>query len=196
MKFFLRILTILAVSAAFAQAGSAAKPAGRLPAKFIMDNNYFSCGVPDGWRMEREKARDEEYKIYEVQLIAPEAEKTPTAIYVSYYTKGNADFAGPEDFIERNSANALGETKSERETYEPVKKMKLNGRKASELSRAKTVYLHPESKSDESVKLQEKLYVLPAKSGFYVLHFTASETAFNKYLKLFEQVAETFKGKP
>lgn len=227
MKKLLFILAVLSVSVPFLRAGGVkampgavtkayglqtAAPAARQFKKYAMDNNYFSCNVPAGWRLEREKARDEEYKIYEIELLAPaenmpqagvaaktgaaQPDKSPTAIYVSYYAKDNADFDGYADFIERNATDALGGTKSERETYGPVKKIKFNGREASELSRAKTVYLHPESKSDESVKLKEKLYVLPARDGFYVLHLTAPETAFSRHLKIFEQVARSFKGRP
>jgi hypothetical protein len=201
----------MVVSAVYSRAGGATKAmpdaaikahnpqtAGTTPQKlkkYTMDNNYFTCNIPDGWRLEREKDRDEEYKIYEIELIAPRAEKAPTAIYVSYYAKDNADFDGYGDFIERNSQNVLGETKNDRESYEPVKKTPLNGRKASVLSRTKTTFLHPESKSGESVKLKEKLYILPAKDGFYVLHFSAAETAFQRNLKIFEQVAKSFKGR-
>ena len=208
-KILVFILTAFAVSAAPALAGSGSGAAALLPAKFIMDNNYFSCGVPDGWRMRREKAGDEKRKIYGVELVAPvndgaapeaaaesPAPQAPAAIYVSYYLKGNADFLGYEDFILRNSQNALNEPASANNSYEPVKNIKLNGRTASEFSRVKTGPPPPESKSGESARIKEKLYVLPAKRGFYVLRLTASEADFDKHLKVFELVSETFKGKP
>ncbi|MFA6433995.1 MAG: hypothetical protein WCW52_04805 [Elusimicrobiales bacterium] len=220
MKTFIFAVTVFAVlhsscHAAGTEKGAAAKPAAPQFTGYTMDKDYFSCAIPSGWRLEREKARDEKYKIYEIELIAPvvrspasaspksapkaglqAAAGSPTAIYVSYYAKDNADFSGYKDFIERNSANILGETKNERESYSPVKQIKLNGRAAFELSRAKLAYLHPESKSGESVKLKEKLYVLPAIDGFYVLHFTASAAGFQKSLNIFEKVAGSFKGKP
>ena len=56
-------------------------------------------------------------------------------------------------------------------------------------------YLHPESKSDESVQMKEKMYVLPAKDGFYVLKFSAPKTAFAANLPVFEKIARSFKGK-
>ncbi len=208
-KVLVFILTAFVVSAVPVRAGSGSGTAALLPAKFIMDNNYFSCGVPDGWRMRREKPGDEKRKIYGVALVAPandgaapeaaaegSAPKTSAAIYVSYYLKGNADFLGYEDFIVRNSQNALNEPESAKNSYEPVKKIKLNGRTASELSRVKTGAPGPESKSGESARVKEKLYVLPAKRGFYVLRLTASEADFDRHLKVFELVAETFKGKP
>ena len=212
MKKLIFFLAALAVSVSASQAGDAAKPvpgaapkASSHPAakpavkqfkKYTMDNDHFSCSVPADWSLEREKEKDEEYKIYEIQLLAPVSGKAPTSIFVSYYARDNEDFAGYEDFIERNSKNVAGETKTERETFEPVKKTLLGKRAGFELSRERLVYLHPESKSDESVKLKEKLYVLPAKEGFFVLHFSAPEAAFLKNLKVFEQVAASFKGKP
>ena len=89
-----------------------------------------------------------------------------------------------------------GETKNSREVFEPAKDIKLSGRKALLLSRERMVSLHPKSKSDETVQLKEKLYVLPAQDGFYVLHFSAQKTAFIANLPVFEKIAKSFKGKP
>jgi hypothetical protein len=163
--------------------------------KYSMDHGYFSCLIPTAWTLEREKEKDAEYGIYEIQLLAPGAQQAPASVFVSYYSKNNEDFDGSADFIDRNSTNALGETKSERESYEPVKKIKLGVRKGFELAREKLAYLHPESKSEESVQLKEKLYVLPAKEGFYVLHFSAPAGLFAENLPVFEKIARSFKGK-
>ena len=160
-----------------------------------MDHGYFSCLIPAAWTLQREKNKDEEYRIFEIQLLAPRSDKAPTSISVSYYAGENEDFDGHEDFIDRNSSNALGEVKSEREAYEPVKKIKLNGRKGFELASEVMEYLHPESKSDESVQLKEKMYVLPAKEGFYVLKFNAPKEFFAENLPVFEKLVKSFKGK-
>jgi len=163
---------------------------------YSMDNNYFSCSVPSSWSLEREKEKDEQYKIYEIQLLAPRSDKAPTSVFVSFFAKDNEDFSDYQDYIDRHSKNALGETKSARENYEPLKKITLGGRKGFELSNEVLQYLHPESKSDESVQLKEKIYVLPAKDGFYALRFNAPKTAFLENLKTFEKIALSFKGKP
>jgi len=196
MKTFLLVLTAFSIAAALAAAGGTARPAARQLKTYTMDNNYFSCGAPEGWSMVREKDRDEKYEIYEIEFLAPRSAKSPATIRVSYYSKDNPDFSGYEDFIESNSQNILGETKSERENYDPVKKIKLNGRKAFELSRTKMTYLHPESKSEESEQRKDKIYVLPAKAGFYVLKFSAPTAAFVENLPVFEKTAKSFKGKP
>lgn len=196
MKNFIITLSILPLLAATACAGAQAKAKAAQYKNFTMDNNYFSCQVPADWSQERDKDKDEEYKIYEVQLMSPKAGKAPTFIKVSYYSKDNADFNGIKDFVDSNSKNALGETKSARELYEPVKAITLAGRKAQLLARERMVFLHPESKSDESVQLKEKLYVLPAKAGFYVLHFSAPKDLFLSNQSVFEKVAKSFKGLP
>ncbi len=196
MKNLILIAATLALMAAAVCLAAQAKTSGVQFKNYYMDNDYFSCSVPDGWTLERDKDKDEEYRIYEIQLLAPKAEKTPISVFVSYYAKDNEDFNGYEDFVKRNSRNVAGETKNKREIFESAKNITLAGRKGFELSRERLVSLYPKSKSDESVRLKEKLYVLPAKEGFYVLHFSAQKTAFIANLPVFEKISKSFKGKP
>lgn len=158
---------------------------------YVMDHSYFSCDVPAAWELQRDAEEDAEYGIYEIYLHAP---APMTNINVRYLLKDNGDFSGYKDFLERNSSNALGETKNARENYGPVLAAKLGGMKAFELRRERMVYLHPESKSDESASLKEILYVVPMKDGsFYVLHYTADAAVFGEFLPVFERVAASFK---
>lgn len=176
-----------------------ADSAGQRPAvaaefkPYTMDSTYFSCGIPSIWSLEREKDQDEDYKIYEIGL---DAGTDHARINVSYYAADNDDFNGYADFIGSNSKNSLGETKNDRERYEPVKDTILDKRKAFILANTRMVYLFPESKSDASIQLSEKMYVLPAKKGFYVIRLSALTATFSKYLPVFERVACTFKGRP
>jgi len=176
---FLAVLII--VSAAGATAGERYQ-------RYTMDQNYFSCDIPADWELIRDKDRDEDYKIYEIQLVRGVA-----SIFVSYYAADNEDFNDYADYIKRNSRNVLGETRSARENYKPVKEITIGGRKGFELSRERLVYLHPQSKSDESMPLVEKQYVLPAKEGFYVLHLSAPKTVFPDGLPVLEKIAESFR---
>lgn len=189
------MVSFFAAGALYANGPAAAPKAAAQFKKYSMDRGYFSCLIPAGWTLEREKERDAAYGIFEIQLIAPGPQKAPVSVFVSYYSKHNDDFDGHADFIDRNSTNALGETRSDTENYEPVKKIKLGARKGFELAREKTAFLHPESKSDESVQLKEKTYVLPARQGFYVLHFSAPSGTFAENLPVFEKIAGSFKGK-
>jgi len=196
MKNMILVLSMLSLMAAGACAGTLAKNKDSQFKNYSMENGYFSCSVPTNWMLERDNDKDEEYKIYEIQLLAPKSEKAPTSVFVSYYAKDNEDFTDYQNFISRNSKNVMGETKSTREKYEPLKKTKLSGRNGFELSNEVMEYLHPQSKSDESVQMKEKMYVLPAKEGFYVLKFSAEKAAFIANLPVFEKIAKSFRGKP
>ena len=92
MKNIILTVSMLSLMAAAACAGAQAKAKGVQFKPYAMDNNYFSCSVPADWTLERDQEKDEQYKIYEIQLLAPKAEKAPTSVYVSYYPKDNADF--------------------------------------------------------------------------------------------------------
>jgi hypothetical protein len=156
---------------------------------YVMDRNQFSCEVPTDWDLTRDEERDDEYRIYGILLSRASGE----SIDVSFYAADNEDFDGHEDFLARNSTNVLGETKTSREYYGPVRKVRLKGGKGFELERESLVYLSPQSKSDTSQAQKELLYVLPAAAGgFYVLHYTAPRELFQASLPVFRRVADSF----
>jgi hypothetical protein len=200
MKKIISALTVISLLASGACATGGVNPAGNKAyapkfSPYSMDNGYFSCSVPADWELKRDKEADDEYKIYEIELVAPDPGKGLTTIFVSYYSKDSDDFAGFQDFIDRNDKNAAGETKNARESYDPVKKTTIAGRKGFELGSERLVYIFPESKSDESEPVKEKIYVLPAKEGFYAMRFSANPAVFPKFLVVFEKIAKSFKGK-
>ena len=162
---------------------------------YVMDHDYFSCEIPADWGFDRDAEGDEEYRIYEITIPVP---GPMSDINLRCLLKDNEDFSGYQDFLNRNSRNVLGETKNSRESYGPVTKIKLAGRDAFSLRRDRTVFLHPESKSDESAAISEIIYVLPMEDGsFYVLHYRAAADRFQEFLPVFEHVAASFKpGKP
>ncbi len=125
MKNIVLTLSMLSLMAAAACAGAQAKAKAAQFKPYAMDKGYFTCSVPADWTLERDQDKDEEYKIYEIQLLSPKAEKAPTSIFVSYYMQDNPDFSGHEDFVKANSRNVAGETKTTRELYEPVKNITL-----------------------------------------------------------------------
>ncbi|HAH32724.1 MAG TPA: hypothetical protein DCL44_10470 [Elusimicrobia bacterium] len=173
----------------------AAKPASGAQGKefktFSMDG-YFSCEVPLKWQLEK-KAEQERMGVFKIALAAPGGEKSPVTVYVSYFSKGNKYFKDYKDYVDSNSQDDMA---AATDKYSPVTNKALNKRKALEFDREEKRYLHPESKSDESVTLKEKFYVLPAKDGFFVMHFSAPKAVYLKHLPVFEHVARTFKGRP
>jgi len=161
--------------------------------EYTMDHGYFTCEIPASWQLLREEETDAEDDIYQIELTGPAADKAPTIIFVSYYGKDNEDFMDHENFLARNSTNALGETENERERYWPVKAIELKGMHAFELERERKKYLYPASKSEESICIKEKLFVIPAKEGFYVLHYFASKSVYEDQLPVFDRVVRSFK---
>jgi len=158
--------------------------------KAFSRDGYFSCEVPENWRLEK-KADQERMGVFQIELIAPDAEKVPVTLYVSYFSKGNKYFKDYNDYVDSNSQDDMA---AATDKYSPVTTKTLDKRKAFEFDREEKHYLHPESKSDESVILKEKFYVLPAKEGFFVMHFSAPKDIFLKHLPVLERVARTFKG--
>jgi len=154
--------------------------------------DYFTCQVPAGWEAGRDKASEAKNKIYELELLGPRVESAPVMIYAAYYAKDNGDFKTYDEFIERNSKDAIGRTETPTRKYTPVKETALNGIKAFSFEREVKEFLHPESTSEESVRVREKIYVLPAKEGFFVLHYYSPVSAFNKHLPVFKKLISTF----
>lgn len=161
---------------------------------YVMDHDYFSCDIPNGWDLERDKDSDEEYRIYEIVLSRPAEGQLPATIGVSYYAEDNEDFTGYQNFLARNSQNAVGEMQNSREKYGPVREIRLGGGSGFELERDRLIYLFPDSRSDASAEIRELIYVLPAATGgFYVLHYSAPLDAFEGLLPIFRKVAASFR---
>ena len=192
-----RLAVLLALLGPLAATGAPSRDRGTAqePAfiPYVMEHGYFSCEIPAAWDLQRDPEEDAEYGIYEINLYAP---APLTGINIRCLLKDNEDFSGYRDFLERNSKNILGETRNARENYGPVTKTTLDGKPAFALKRDRMTYLHPESTSDESVRLIEDLYVLPMKDGsFYVLHYTAEADAYEEFRPVFERVVRSFRAR-
>jgi hypothetical protein len=187
------LVLVLACPPGFAAGQAADKPAA--PRFVQYDMGRFSCQVPGAWEASRDRDGEARRKIYELELLGPRAENAPVMIYASYYAQGNTDFKTYSGFIERNSRDAVGRTKTPTRKYSPVKETKLNGGKAFSFERDVKEFLDPEGDSEETVAVREKFYVLPGKDGFFVLHYYAPVSAFAKNLPLFSKMAETCKVK-
>jgi hypothetical protein len=192
LKLLLTLSLFGGMTFAAAQAAAPAKPAqAEKYSRYNMDS--FTCEVPGSWELKRDKENELKAKVRKLELVGPRAGDAPVLIYAAHYRKASATFANYKDFIERNSKNILGETESDTEKFSPVKETSLAGKKAFEFDSEIKEYLHPENKSDESVMIKEKFYVIPAKDGFFVLHYYSPVSAFNKNLPVFKKLVSTFK---
>ncbi|HBB67550.1 MAG: hypothetical protein A2X28_00760 [Elusimicrobia bacterium GWA2_56_46] len=169
------------------------RPAAKTDEKPGVAAERFACETPSGWEIKRDREKEKKTKILKLELVGPREGNAPVLIYAAFYGTGNASFSDHADFIERNSKNILGETQSDTEKFSPVKETSLAGKKTFEFDSEIKEYLNPESKSAESVVIKEKFYVIPAKDGFFVLHYYAPAPAYNKYLPVFKKLTATFK---
>ena len=162
----------------------------------VKGNDWFSFAVPVGWSTTVDSESDKEYKVYEFKIYPPsEGTKMPSTMFVSYYAEDNEDIATYQEFIRVNSQNILRGGKTvEWEKYEPVKEGKVAGRNAYIVARNCRHFLHPNSKDDTAVMKKEKMYVIPAEKGYYVIRYAAEEQYFDKNLVAFEDIASSFLG--
>ncbi len=169
-------------------AGDAAAAPPASPPRLGIAGGYFTCALPAGW-----SRQDDELKpgdtTYQLLLIGRRAENAPVLIFLSFFGPGNDDFKDSADFVTRNTTD-FWEDKPKTE----ARKTTLNGRNALWWEWEEKTFLHPESKSDESVMIKEKFYVLLAKDrvGFFVLHYSAPSSVFAEHLPVFEKVAGSF----
>ena len=153
--------------------------------------------MPSAWNAGTNEDEDNEYKVYEAKIFIPKSGiKMQSYIYVSYFAEDNEDIATYQEFVRVNSQNILRKgQKVEWEKYEPVAETKVAGRKAYVIARNCRHFLNPNSKDDTYIMKKEKMYVLPASKGYYVIRYAAEESAFSSNLKAFEGIASSFSGK-
>ena len=163
----------------------------------MVSNGLFSYLMPSSWRANTNAAEDEEYKVYEAKMFpSSSSKKMASYIYVSYFDENNEDIATWQEFVRVNSQNILRRGKTaEWEKYEPVKESAVAGRKAYIVARNCRHFLNPNSKDDSYVMKKEKMYVLPASKGYYVIRYASDEKSYNENINAFEAIAASFKGK-
>ena len=162
--------------------------------RFTMDNGYFSCNIPKDWEFSQTDKRKAKKGVYGLQVVGPRMDDASTLARVTFYLNNNTYFNGQDDFIESNSKDIFGDTKTKTDTYGPVEKVKLNNRLAYRFEREIKEYTNHGTKSEKFIMLKEKLYVIPGDKGFYVLHFMSSDPSYSKYLPVFEEIVYSFRG--
>lgn len=157
---------------------------------------YYSYEMPKEWSEYSDGAKCKSRGAYFTALSAPETgDVFSTDIYLFYYSPENAQFPEYAKYINANSRNIFGETETQTEKYEPVKEITFEGKKAFLLERKNKSFANNHSKSSESAWKKERIYVIPAEKGFYVLHYSAEEGEYDKHIRTFEKLAKSFKGK-
>lgn len=179
-------------------------------------NEYFTCDIPADWSMVDHWAglTAEEKKIYGVTLQGPWRGDIPIRISIHYYAEGNLHYRSIDHYLKLFSKPALG-VALEGSSYESVASAILSGRTGKVFERLKNEYvpLHnrlggpdePESRGNKifekvemmakAVPVKERFLVLPAKSGFYALRYSAPAESFQEFVQIFGKVTTTFVAK-
>jgi hypothetical protein len=175
---------------------------------------YFTCDIPSDWgRTDGQMfgLSDEEKKTYGIELQAPYWGEIPARISVCYYAEGNLLYRSVDHYLRVFAHPALG-VALEGSGYGAIAPAIVSGREGMIFERVKNEYLplnniigpvDKQGKDDPKVyerremmarpvPIRERFVVLPAKSGFYALRYTASEETFRDHLRIFEKVAATF----
>lgn len=169
--------------------------------KFVMDHDYFTCYLPDRWKLERDREGDEKAGIFEVRLTMPEKANPEDGesyffpdplIYVGYYSKDNRQNETYESFIKDYEELLLKREGSNQSRYEKPKEIKFDGREAKEI----TYEVYREIPRGPLVTirywLKAKFIVVKGEEGFYVLAYKSPQEFYDEYLPVFEEVVGTF----
>ncbi|MCG2676857.1 WD40 repeat domain-containing protein [bacterium] len=168
------------------------KPVIDYTPKYVqLEAHYFTCDLPDGWGINRDKITAEAEKVYGLEAVGPRTkEGVPVRITVNYYSRDNTLFKNSSEYVDRNSKESIIKIKGNK--YSPVKAITVSGRKAKTFERETSIYLPPDTPWAREVRIKEKLVVVSASEGFYVLRYYAQASVYEKYFTCFERVLKSF----
>ena len=182
--------------------------------KAVEVGSYFSCDIPPDWsRVEGTGfgLSDEEKKTYGITLGAPESVEIPIRISLYYYAEGNLMYKSVDHYLNLFAKPALGAA-LEGSSYGEVTPAKVGSRDGMMFERLKHEFVPLHKRLDLSdspgregivyerrgemmaraVPVKERFMLLPAKSGFYALRYSAPADKFAKHLPVFEQLTKRF----
>ncbi|MGE5581137.1 MAG: hypothetical protein ACM3X9_01215, partial [Bacillota bacterium] len=115
-------------------------------------------------------------------------------IYAGYYSKNNNQSKTYESFIKDYEELARKREGSDRSRYEKPVKIKFNGKEAAEIMYE--VFREEPRGPLVTIKywLKAKFIVIKAKVGFYALAYKSPQEYYDRYLPVFEEVANSFKS--
>ena len=177
--------------------------------------DYFSCDIPQDWSRDEGTGfglSAEEKKAYGITLTAPElttgvpaASGIPVRISLTYYAEGSLMYKNVDHYLKVFARPALG-VALEGSSYGELTPVRIGGRDGTMFERDKNEYLFGGTNSGDippgvnvrrrldavPVPVKERFIVLPAKSGFFALGYSAPAERYAKYLPVFEEVARRF----
>lgn len=180
--------------AAAAPAGAAGKAAAAYT-RYAVDGGYFECDLPEDWKIGRDRIADNVEKVYGAEAVGPRTkEGAPVRISVDYYSKENTLFKDGADYLDRNAKE--GPVKIKENRYGPVKALAAAGLAGKIFERESSIYLPPGNPMASRVPVKEKVAVLTANEGFYVLRYYAPAALYQKHLPAYDRLLKSFKAGP
>ncbi len=195
VRTFAIILAILFAAPA-SQAKESAKEAvmkkSGLYKQYIIKEEHFRCELPENWSTNVGGLSDKIERVYGVEAVGPGTEEgVPVRITVDYYSASNTLFKSSSEYIDCNSKE--GPIKIKGDKYGPVKTITVSQHKAKTFERETSIYLPPDTPMAKEVRIKEKIVVVSASEGFYVLRYYAGASEYTKYSAIFEHTLKSFR---
>ena len=160
---------------------------------FICYNSCFTASIPSDWVRYEDIMDSEATREYGVDLRGPKnADGAYVTIDIIYYAPDHDMFKTAEDFIRAN-ANLRETLKAQGESVTPVTTTQIAGRDAVQFDKKAILFLPFDSADPKKIMMFERLIIMKGKEGFYLLKYSAPEDLAAQYLKVFDQVAASFK---
>lgn len=183
-------MNILSLLLVLVPSAPAAPPAAAA-LEYVCDGGHFTAMIPSGWQKEDDVLVGRREKQYGVDLYAPDRGQDPAStISLIYFGPDHARFKTPEKYIKMQL-----ETRDRvpGETAGKVKDTVVSHRYSRTLDKRSYDLVPPYSVEQRKVEMFERLVVMPAKGGFYVLSFKAPKNKAARLLPVFEKILKTFK---
>lgn len=159
--------------------------------RYAMEGNHFKCDFPKGWTTSRDSIADKVEKVYGAEAVGPRTkEGAPVRISVDYYSKENTLFKDSSEYLDRNTKEGILKIKEDK--YGPAKDITVAGLKGKIFERETSIYLPPNNPMAVKVAIKEKVTVLAAKEGFYVLRYYAPAAMYVKHLSAYDKTLKSF----
>lgn len=172
---------------------AAAANESRAYRRYAMEGDRFKCDFPKGWEIGRDRIADKVEKVYGAEAVGPRTkEGAPVKISVEYYSKENTLFKDSAGYLDRNAKE--GPLKIKENKYGPVTDVLVAGLKGKIFERETSIYLPPGNPMAARVAIKEKVAVLTANDGFYVLRYYAPASLYLKHLPAYDRTLKSFQA--
>lgn len=156
---------------------------------------YFDVNIPAGWTKQEQYfgLSQAEKGIFGLTLSAPGHESAvQTVMSAHYYAPDNLMDKTPEKFIRIHSMEAT-QNGAAFPALPKVEGGVIAGLPAKIFGNITTQSSKPRSLNNERIEIWESFVVIPLKSGYYALRYTAAREAYGQGLAAFEAFIASFK---